>query len=65
MFPILLSMGLDEYSMSATSILRIRSLMKKLNTEDIKELANTACFISETAEENEKLVDDLMKKFNN
>lgn len=31
MFPILLSMGLDEYSMSATSILRIRSLMKKLS----------------------------------
>lgn len=30
MFPILLSMGLDEYSMSATSILRIRSLMKKI-----------------------------------
>lgn len=65
MFPILLSMGLDEYSMSATSILRIRSLMKKLNTEDIKELANKACFVSETAEENEKLVDDLMKKVNN
>ena len=45
MFPILLSMGLDEYSMSATSILRIRSLMKKINTEDIKELANKACFV--------------------
>ncbi len=62
MFPILLSMGLDEYSMSATSILRIRSLMKKLNTEDLKELANKACYVSETAEENEKLVEDLMKK---
>ena len=45
MFPILLSMGLDEYSMSATSILRIRSLMKKINTEDIKELANKACLL--------------------
>jgi len=65
MFPILLSMGLDEYSMSATSILRIRSLMKKLNTADIKELANKACYVSETAEENEKLVSDLMKKVNN
>ncbi len=54
MFPILLSMGLDEYSMSATSILRIRSLMKKINTEDIKELANKACFVSETADENKK-----------
>ena len=64
MFPILLSMGLDEYSMSATSILRIRSLMKKLNTADIKELANEACYVSETAEDNEKLVNNLMKKLN-
>ncbi|CCI81696.1 phosphoenolpyruvate--protein phosphotransferase [Lactobacillus hominis] len=62
MFPILLSMGLDEYSMSATSILRIRSLMKQINTEDIKELANKACYVSETYEENEKLVEETMKK---
>lgn len=62
MFPILLSMGLDEYSMSATSILRIRSLMKKINTEDIKELANEACDVSETYEENKKLVEETMKK---
>ena len=64
MFPILLSMGLDEYSMSATSILRIRSLMKKINTEDIKELANKACFVSETADENKKLVKETIKKLN-
>ncbi|MDT9605314.1 phosphoenolpyruvate--protein phosphotransferase [Lactobacillus johnsonii] len=64
MFPILLSMGLDEYSMSATSILRIRSLMKKINTDDIKELANKACFVSETADENKKLVEETMKKLN-
>ena len=64
MFPILLSLGLDEYSMSATSILRIRSLMKKINTEDIKELANKACFVSETADENKKLVEETMKKLN-
>ena len=64
MFPILLSMGLDEYSMSATSILRIRSLMKKLSTEDLKELANEACFVSETAEDNERLVNELMEKLN-
>ena len=62
MFPILLSMGLDEYSMSATSILRIRSLMRKINTEDIKELANMACDVSETNEENKELVEKTMKK---
>jgi phosphotransferase system enzyme I (PtsI) len=64
MFPILLSMGLDEYSMSATSVLRIRSLMRKFNTKDLKELANKACYVSETAEENKELVDNLMKKLN-
>ncbi len=64
MFPILLSMGLDEYSMSATSILRIRSLMKKLNTADIKELANEACYVSETVEDNKKLVESVMNKLN-
>ena len=38
--------------------------MKKLNTADIKELANEACYVSETAEDNEKLVNNLMKKLN-
>lgn len=31
--PLLMGMGLDEYSMSATSILRTRSMMKKLDTK--------------------------------
>ncbi|WP_422802420.1 putative PEP-binding protein, partial [Streptococcus gordonii] len=30
--PLLVGMGLDEFSMSATSVLRTRSLMKKLDT---------------------------------
>lgn len=64
MFPILLSMGLDEYSMSATSILRIRSLMKKISLEDVKELANEACYVSETFEDNAKLVAETLKKLN-
>ncbi|MEE6678678.1 phosphoenolpyruvate--protein phosphotransferase [Limosilactobacillus fermentum] len=32
--PLLMGMGLDEYSMSATSILRTRSMMKKLATKE-------------------------------
>ena len=32
--PLLMGMGLDEYSMSATSILRTRSMMKKLDTKE-------------------------------
>lgn len=40
--PILMGMGLDEFSMSAPSVLQTRSLMKKLNTADMKLLAEKA-----------------------
>ncbi|WP_226674469.1 phosphoenolpyruvate--protein phosphotransferase [Rossellomorea aquimaris] len=40
--PILLGLGLDEFSMSATSILRARSQIKQLNTAEMKELAEQA-----------------------
>ncbi|CCF27001.1 phosphoenolpyruvate--protein phosphotransferase [Leuconostoc citreum] len=40
--PVLMGMGLDEFSMSAPSILQTRSLMKKLNTADMKLLAEKA-----------------------
>ncbi|MCD2255204.1 phosphoenolpyruvate--protein phosphotransferase [Agrilactobacillus fermenti] len=42
MVPLLLGMGLDEYSMSATSVLKIRSLMKRLSTADMKAIADKA-----------------------
>lgn len=38
--PLLLGMGLDEFSMSATSILKTRSLMKRLDTTKMAELAD-------------------------
>ncbi|MGX7051251.1 phosphoenolpyruvate--protein phosphotransferase [Leuconostoc palmae] len=40
--PLLVGMGLDEFSMSAPSVLQTRSLMKKLNTADMKLLAEKA-----------------------
>ncbi|CAM3047330.1 phosphoenolpyruvate--protein phosphotransferase [Leuconostoc gasicomitatum] len=40
--PVLMGMGLDEFSMSAPSVLQTRSLMKKLNTVDMKLLAEKA-----------------------
>ncbi|WP_059173717.1 phosphoenolpyruvate--protein phosphotransferase [Bacillus sp. FJAT-27445] len=40
--PLLLGLGLDEFSMSATSILRARSLLKKLNKSDMEKLAGEA-----------------------
>ena len=60
MFPILLSMGLDEYSMSATSILRIRNEMKKLSTEELADLADKAVNESLSNEDNIELVKNLM-----
>ena len=64
MFPLLLAMGLDEYSMSATSILRIRSQMKKLDTKDLEGLVDKAINESLTNDDNKKLVEDLMNKLN-
>ncbi len=49
--PLLVGMGLDEFSMSATSVLRTRSLMKKLDTAKMEELANRALTECATMEE--------------
>lgn len=59
MVPLLLGMGLDEYSMSATSVLKVRSLMKKLSTADMAKLADKAVNESITNEDNKKLVEAL------
>ena len=49
--PLLVGMGLDEFSMSATSVLRTRSLMKKLYTAKMQEYANRALTECATMEE--------------
>ena len=59
--PLLVGMGLDEFSMSATSILRTRSLMKKLDTAKMEEYANRALTECSTMEE----VLELSKKYDN
>lgn len=56
MTPLLMGMGLDEYSMSANSILRVRSLMKHLDTNELQELVEKAINVSLTNEENRQLV---------
>ena len=60
--PLLVGMGLDEFSMSATSILKTRSLMKKLNTADMKELADRALQDCDTMEEVQALVQEYLEK---
>ncbi len=59
--PLLMGMGLDEFSMSATSILRTRSLMKRLTTTDMAELAEKALKECDTMEEVEELVKEYVK----
>ncbi|MBV6374927.1 phosphoenolpyruvate--protein phosphotransferase [Enterococcus casseliflavus] len=55
--PLLVGMGLDEFSMSATSVLKTRSLMKRLSTTDMQELAKRALEDCDTMEEVVELID--------
>ena len=55
--PVLLGLGLDEFSMSATSILRARKMINGLNYEEMKKLAEEAVGM-DTMEE----VTELVKK---
>ncbi len=61
MAPLLVGMGLDEFSMSATSVLRVRSLMKRLDTTQLTDLVETAVNVNISNEENQKLVEDFMQ----
>ena len=58
--PLLMGMGLDEYSMSATSILRTRSMMSKLDTKQCADLADKAINECHTTPEVQKLVKDTL-----
>ena len=59
--PLLVGMGLDEFSMSATSILKTRSLMKRLDTAKMAELADRALKVCDTMEEVVELVHEYVK----
>lgn len=49
--PLLLGLGLDEFSMSSTAILPARSLLRKLDTKQMQQLAAQALSDCDTAEE--------------
>ena len=59
--PLLLGLGLDEFSMSATSILKTRSLIKKLDSKEMKELADKAVSDCENVDEVVSLVKEFTK----
>ncbi|AOF49244.1 phosphoenolpyruvate--protein phosphotransferase [Tetragenococcus halophilus] len=56
--PLLMGIGLDEFSMSSSSILKTRSLMKKLDTTKMQELADRALNDCDTADEVIALVNE-------
>jgi phosphotransferase system enzyme I (PtsI) len=58
--PILLGLGLDEFSMSATSILQTRYLFSKLSYKEMKEMAET-CLTFGTNEEVKTFVENKIK----
>ncbi len=59
--PLLMGIGLDEFSMSATSILKTRSLMKQLDTSKMKELANRALNECDTMEDVLEIMEEYIK----
>src|SRR5690625_4514468 len=59
--PLLVGMGLDEFSMSATSILKTRSLMKRLDTSKKEELVDKAIKEATSNEEVMALVEEYTK----
>lgn len=59
--PLLVGLGLDEFSMSASSILKTRSLMKRLDTKQMAELADKAINDCDTADEVVTLVEAYTK----
>ena len=57
LIPILLAMGLDEFSMSAASILKSRFLIKQLSRDNISEMLDEILNLP-TAEDVEKCIDE-------
>ncbi len=59
--PVLLGLGLDEFSMSATSILPARKIVNSLSKKEMEELAAKALTL-DTAEEVTELVKAALNK---
>ncbi|MCK0473579.1 phosphoenolpyruvate--protein phosphotransferase [Halalkalibacter sp. APA_J-10(15)] len=58
--PLLLGLGLDEFSMSATSILPARSQLRTLSKADLQSFANDMLYL-DTADEVEQKVNELLE----
>lgn len=60
--PILLGLGLDEFSMNAPSVLPVRDVMRRLNKKDMEDLANKALTLR-TAEEVETFINEALDEY--
>ena len=60
--PLLVGLGLDEFSMSASSVLKTRSLISKLTLSDMQALADKAINECATVQEVETLVEEAVSK---
>ena len=60
--PLLVGLGLDEFSMSASSVLKTRSLIAKLTLSDMQALADKAINECATVQEVEALVEEAESK---
>ena len=60
--PLLVGLGLDEFSMSASSVLKTRSLISKLTLSDMQALADKAINECATVQEVEALVKEAVSK---
>ena len=60
--PLLVGLGLDEFSMSASSVLKTRSLMKRLDSKEMETLADKAINECTTVEEVIALVEEMKAK---
>ena len=60
--PLLVGLGLDEFSMSASSVLKTRSLIAKLTLSDMQALADKAINECATVQEVEALVKEAVSK---
>lgn len=59
--PLLLGLGLDEFSMSASTVLKTRSLMRKLDLSDLQTLATRAVNEATTVDEVIKMVQEVIE----
>ena len=54
--PLLIGLGLDEFSMNANKILGARRLIRELNFKDCQQLANEVLKLSSTEEIKKKIM---------